>query len=101
MQLPMMMKMMMTTPVFGLVDSNTVSIAKGALVSIDEGVNDTIGALYLDGMKAVAGTWGSRASEAQYRWDKYFSGKGVFTVTGPWERTDLLILFRFERVHDC
>jgi fibronectin-binding autotransporter adhesin len=65
----------------GLRDSTALRIAKGALVSIDEGFNDTINKLYLNGREAMAGTWGSRKSNATYRWDEYFKGSGVLTVT--------------------
>jgi autotransporter-associated beta strand protein len=65
----------------GLADSTTLRLAKQTMVSIDDGFNDTIEKLYIDGKECMAGTWGSRATDATYRWDLYFQGEGILTVT--------------------
>jgi autotransporter-associated beta strand protein len=51
-------------------------------LDLEAGINETVGALVLDGKAQPAGTYGSKASGATFKLDNYFTGPGVLTVTG-------------------
>ncbi len=53
----------------------------GGVVALSNGVNQTVGALCLDGQWESDGTWGSSASSATNKNDVYFSGAGILTVS--------------------
>lgn len=44
-------------------------------------VDATVTNLFLNGLQAMAGTWGGPRSTAMYKWDEYFSGTKVLTVS--------------------
>ncbi len=52
----------------------------GAKVDLAEGVNETVGCLFVDDEMRRVGTYGSRNSAAKYKDDALFSGTGVLTV---------------------
>ncbi len=58
----------------------SVAAGGGAKVELADGVNETVGYLYLDGEMRRAGTYGSTSSAATYQDDTFFSGTGVLTV---------------------
>lgn len=60
--------------------SGPLEIAEGAMVKLDYTGNGTISGLIIAGIPQVAGTYGSTASDATYKNDKCFSGKGTVTV---------------------
>lgn len=51
-------------------------------IDLDEGVDQTIAWLWLDGARLGTGTWGSTASAATHKDDLHFAGTGVLTVRG-------------------
>lgn len=59
---------------------STLRIASGAEVELADGVNETVGVLYLDGQPASAGTWGGPGSGATNEDGTYFAGSGIITV---------------------
>ncbi|MCE9614551.1 MAG: autotransporter-associated beta strand repeat-containing protein [Lentisphaerae bacterium] len=65
-------------------DEVLLHVATGSgKVDLTNGVNETIGVLYLSGTQMVAGTWGSSASGAEHKDDTYFTGAGMLTSIGP------------------
>ncbi len=63
-----------------LPDPGTVRIAGvGSFLTLADGVNDTVAALFIDG-QPVTGTWGSSASAAANQDDNHFTGTGILTV---------------------
>ncbi len=67
-----------------LFDTSSVYLTTGGLFNLDFTGSDTIGALYLDGAKMAAGTWGSSSSGAQHINDTFFSGTGsLYIVPEP------------------
>ena len=70
-----------------ILDTATVTLCNAGtafygVMDLDSGVNETVGALVLDGKRQPAGTYGSKASPAVHKLDNYFTGGGVLTVTG-------------------
>jgi autotransporter-associated beta strand protein len=64
-----------------LADSAALSIAGGtARTHLAEGVNESVGYLYLNGTQQRVGTYGSLESGADSKSDVYFAGKGKVTV---------------------
>ncbi len=63
-------------------DDATVYIQSGAKLDLSNGTTDTVFALYLGGVPAAAGTWGSTSSSATNKNDTYFSGTGILSNTG-------------------
>jgi autotransporter-associated beta strand protein len=63
-----------------LSDSTTLWVTNAASMILNAGVNETIDQLYLNGMQAASGTWGSTASAADFKNDTFFSGSGVLTI---------------------
>jgi len=61
-------------------DAASLYITNNAFVYLGSGVNEAVTNLYLNGLQAQAGTWGSTSSSARYRWDKSFAGTGILTV---------------------
>jgi autotransporter-associated beta strand protein len=61
-------------------DTNTVTIADGAIVTLASGINEAVRDLYLGGRRASSGTWGSSDSGSEHIDDAHLSGGGVFTV---------------------
>lgn len=59
--------------------------ARGARprVILNDGVEETVGALHFNGAAQASGTWGSGRSRAEHRNDDYFSGPGVLVVRPP------------------
>ncbi len=51
-----------------------------ALVTINQDVEETVGALFFNNERQAAGTWGSSASNAQHKNDDFFAGPGVLRV---------------------
>lgn len=51
-------------------------------MDLDNGVNETVGGLVLDGKAQPAGTYGSKESAADHKLAAYFAGPGIITVTG-------------------
>ena len=67
-----------------LFDTSSVYLTTGGLFDLNFTGSDTIGALYLDGAKMAAGTWGSSSSGAQHINDTFFSGTGsLYIVPEP------------------
>ena len=58
-------------------------LADGSTVILSTGVNETVNALWLDGIQQVIGTYGSSTSSAQFVNDDYFSGDGIISVPEP------------------
>ena len=70
----------------GLADAATLRIADGggAKVYVKAGAVETVGALYLGGVRARRGTWGASGSVANHTDSTHFSGSGVIFVShGP------------------
>jgi autotransporter-associated beta strand protein len=63
-----------------LSDTARLTIASGTKVQLDDGVRETVKALYFGTAQQQAGTWGSTSSEAKHKDDTYFSGTGVLEV---------------------
>jgi len=63
-----------------VVDLGEGPVTKYSLVQLDEGVNETIGGLYFDGVAQALGTWGATGSGATYTNNDYFRGTGVLNV---------------------
>lgn len=61
-------------------DAAEVALSGGGQVSLAEGVDEVIGRLFLDGVRQLAGTYGSTSSPAQVKNDTYFSGTGVLRI---------------------
>ncbi|HRT29266.1 MAG TPA: hypothetical protein P5527_05695 [Kiritimatiellia bacterium] len=51
-------------------------------IQLDEGVDQTVGWLWLDGARLGMGTWGSTSSAATHQDDTHFAGTGILTVRG-------------------
>jgi autotransporter-associated beta strand protein len=67
-----------------LKDTTSLWITNEASVYLAAGVNEVVSNLYLNGVIAYRGTWGSMASSAGHRKDGCFSGPGILTVLdGP------------------
>jgi len=65
-------------------DAATLRLTSGATVDLADGIDDTIGALYFDGMLQASGTWGRPGSGAANEDDTFFSGRlGILTVGSP------------------
>jgi autotransporter-associated beta strand protein len=62
-----------------LADSTTLYVASSAKINL--AANETVDKLYINGLEAQAGTWGSSASGAMNQWDNYFTGTGILTVS--------------------
>jgi autotransporter-associated beta strand protein len=81
-------------------DTATVSLAGGGAAGVADsgymilnaGVNETVGALMLNGVFQPIGTYGSTASVATFRNDEYFSGPGILNVTLAPEPASLSLL---------
>jgi autotransporter-associated beta strand protein len=57
------------------------AIANGGRITLDAGVNETVGGLVLGGAaQTQAGTYGSTSSSATFQNDLYFVGAGVITL---------------------
>jgi fibronectin-binding autotransporter adhesin len=52
------------------------------MLDLDSEVNETVGALVLEGKAQPAGTYGGKESKAEHKLENYFSGAGILTVTG-------------------
>lgn len=52
------------------------------VISLDEGVRQIFGEVWLDGRRLAGGTWGSSESPASHKDDVHFSGKGVIFARG-------------------
>lgn len=50
-------------------------------IDLENGINETLGGLILDGKAQPGGTYGSSASAADHKLDSYFSGPGILTVS--------------------
>lgn len=61
-------------------DQATLQLLAGGLVSLDAGVDETIGWLNYGGTPRRAGTYGSTASPATYKDNTRFAGSGVLRV---------------------
>lgn len=61
---------------------NTGDVFSG-MIDLDGGVNETVGGLRLGGAAQPAGTYGSSASAAAHKLDRYFTGPGILTVAPP------------------
>jgi len=71
-----------------IADTATVSLGNTGdvfcgVMDVEGGVNETVGALVLGGVRQPAGTYGSSVSAATHKLDRYFTGTGVLTVTSP------------------
>jgi len=69
-----------------LSDNTTVRIEAGARMKLASGVNERVKYLYLNGVRAWVGTWGSTSSSAVHKNDTYFApgSSGVLDVRlGP------------------
>jgi len=60
--------------------SFTVGGANFSTVSLAAGINETIAALFFDGVSQAAGTWGATGSGATFINDNWFTGSGILTV---------------------
>ena len=70
-------------------DASTLSLAGGgapltadqAFLTLESGVNETVGGLILGGVaQTTPGTYGSSSSPATFKRDEFFSGNGVVTL---------------------
>ncbi len=70
----------------GIADTAIVTLTGGTFggqAILGAGINELIGGLVLgDVTQTQAGTYGSSASGADFQFDQYFSGLGVFTIPG-------------------
>ena len=57
-----------------------VHISSGAMLDLSFLSNDTVGSLYLNGLQAASGTWGSSLSSATHIDNVHFSGTGMLNV---------------------
>jgi PEP-CTERM motif len=81
-------------------DSAYLFLAGGAAANVADdghadlgaGVNEVVRRLYLGGLVKIPGTYGSSASSATYKFDEYFSGAGIVTVTVP-EPASMMLVF--------
>ncbi len=67
-------------------DAATVRIETGGKLKLNSGVNEQVKYLYLNGVRAWVGTWGSSSSSASHKNDTYFSvgSTGILDVRyGP------------------
>jgi len=65
-------------------DASAIYLTTGASIDVADGQNDTIGALYFNGVPQAPGTWGRSGSGADHVDDAFFSSRlGVLTVGAP------------------
>jgi hypothetical protein len=68
----------------GVADTASVALRHDGLsygkLTLETGINETVGSLSLNGSVQAAGTYGSSLSSATFKDDNYFSGTGVLTV---------------------
>lgn len=57
-----------------------IHISSDAVLNLDFTGSDTVGSLYLDGLLADSGTWGSSLSSAAHIDNAHFSGSGMLNV---------------------
>jgi T5SS/PEP-CTERM-associated repeat protein/autotransporter-associated beta strand protein len=75
-----------------LEDHADIRISSGALLDLNFSGSDTVRSLYLDGLLAEVGTWGSSQSRAAHIDNAHFSGAGMLNVTVPEPSTVALLL---------
>lgn len=76
-------KLLISSTAGAIANGSVLRIASGAKVELADGVNEVVGALYLDGRPAPVGTWGSLTSGADNADTVFFVGTGVITVLQP------------------
>ena len=74
----------LTANVTGSLGGGALSIASGATNTLANGTTETVAALYLNGVRQVAGTWGGTASTASNKNGTYFgtTATGILTAGG-------------------
>jgi len=68
------------TATLSLGGGGVLGVADDGFIELQSGVNETVSALFLDGLAQVPGTYGSSDSGAEHVDNEYFSGTGIITV---------------------
>jgi fibronectin-binding autotransporter adhesin len=68
------------TAALSLGGGGVLGVADDGFIDLQNGVNETVAALFLDGVAQAPGTYGSSASGAEHIDNEYFSGAGIITV---------------------
>ena len=66
-----------------LSDVPVPGVFDGGGAELGAGVNETVGALVLDGVAQAPGTYGTTGSAATNKRNAYFNGPGIITVSAP------------------
>jgi hypothetical protein len=86
-----------TAPTVAIANSATLTIAEGAHVELETGVNETVRELRIGTARMWKGTWGATGSDALYT-DPAFDGpagsRGIITVSEGAPHPATLILFQ-------
>jgi autotransporter-associated beta strand protein len=75
-----------------LAGGNVTNVADDGHADLGAGVNEVVRRLYLGGLVKIPGTYGSTFSSATYKFDEYFSGTGIVTVTVPEPASIMFVL---------